>query len=419
MIQWVLDRKWLPEIVFGLASSAFVVSDIAIQGNQTLLSAILLALSLVVFRRFTQLQPLLILAGSITEVLLGLQPLVSGIIAPLALFITAAFGARRLGFYSLVASWLSGLFIAWDAALNSSLVKDIYGIHVYDDSGRWAAFIFAGVTVLGVNGFAWLAGAFWVERFKQKTAARERDEVKAANLRTRLDMAEQNQRFNIARDLNELILQRVSGILAITDGARYAAKLDAELAPRTLDRLATLQREVHNEMRRLFDMLNMSVQVATAPPTIRDIDFLATQFRDLGYPTVVLHRGPRLEVSPGAGLNIYRIVFEALDNIKTHTPVGTSIDIDFNWSSSGLQILVKDNGAETIGKNELGLGETGYEIQDDADALTQEVSGAGITGMRERAQIFGGNVEAKVVPGIGFTVNVIFPNIDELTAGQD
>jgi signal transduction histidine kinase len=216
-----------------------------------------------------------------------------------------------------------------------------------------------------------------------------------------------------------LILQRVSGILAITDGARYAAKLDAELAPRTLDRLATLQREVHNEMRRLFDMLNMSVQVATAPPTIRDIDFLATQFRDLGYPTVVLHRGPRLEVSPGAGLNIYRIVFEALDNIKTHTPVGTSIDIDFNWSSSGLQILVKDNGAETIGKNELGLGETGYEIQDDADALTQEVSGAGITGMRERAQIFGGNVEAKVVPGIGFTVNVIFPNIDELTAGQD
>lgn len=419
MIQWVLDRKWLPEIVFGLASSAFVVSDIAIQGNQTLLSAILLALSLVVFRRFTQLQPLLILAGSITEVLLGLQPLVSGIIAPLALFITAAFGARRLGFYSLVASWLSGLFIAWDAALNSSLVKDIYGIHVYDDSGRWAAFIFAGVTVLGVNGFAWLAGAFWVERFKQKTAARERDEVKAANLRTRLDMAEQNQRFNIARDLNELILQRVSGILAITDGARYAAKLDAELAPRTLDRLATLQREVHNEMRRLFDMLNMSVQVATAPPTIRDIDFLATQFRDLGYPTVVLHRGPRLEVSPGAGLNIYRIVFEALDNIKTHTPVGTSIDIDFNWSSSGLQILVKDNGAETIGKNELGLGETRYEIQDDADALTQEVSGAGITGMRERAQIFGGNVEAKVVPGIGFTVNVIFPNIDELTAGQD
>lgn len=419
MIQWVLDRKWLPEIVFGLASSAFVVSDIAIQGNQTLLSAILLALSLVVFRRFTQLQPLLILAGSITEVLLGLQPLVSGIIAPLALFITAAFGARRLGFYSLVASWLSGLFIAWDAALNSSLVKDIYGIHVYDDSGRWAAFIFAGVTVLGVNGFAWLAGAFWVERFKQKTAARERDEVKAANLRTRLDMAEQNQRFNIARDLNELILQRVSGILAITDGARYAAKLDAELAPRTLDRLATLQREVHNEMRRLFDMLNMSVQVATAPPTIRDIDFLATQFRDLGYPTVVLHRGPRLEVSPGAGLNIYRIVFEALDNIKTHTPVGTSIDIDFNWSPSGLQILVKDNGAETIGKNELDLGETGYEIQDDADALTQEVSGAGITGMRERAQIFGGNVEAKVVPGIGFTVNVIFPNIDELTAGQD
>jgi signal transduction histidine kinase len=39
--------------------------------------------------------------------------------------------------------------------------------------------------------------------------------------------------------------------------------------------------------------------------------------------------------------------------------------------------------------------------------------------MRERAQLFGGNVEAKIVPGIGFTINAIFPNIDDLTAGQE
>jgi signal transduction histidine kinase len=419
LIQWVLNRKWLPEIVFGLSSLAFVVSDLAIQGNQTLVPAALLALSLIVFRRFTLIQPLLILAGSITEVLSGIQPLVSGMVAPVALFLTAAFGLRRFGVYSLIASGLSGLFIAWNTALNSSIVKDIYGIHVYDDAGRWAAFIFAGVTVLGVNGFAWLAGAYWVERFRQKTASMERDEVKAANLRTRLDIAEQNHRFSIARDLNELILQRVSGILTLTDGARYAAKLDSELAPRTLERLAVLQREVHNEMRRLFDMLNMSVQVATAPPTIRDLDFLAAQYRDLGYPTVILHRGPRVQVSPGAGLNIYRIVFEALENIKNHAPIGTSIDIDFNWSVSGLQILVKDNGVETEAKNGLGLEESPYQVQDDIDALTQEVTGAGITGMRERAQLFGGNVEAKIVPGIGFTINAIFPNIDDLTAGQE
>jgi signal transduction histidine kinase len=419
LIQWVLNRKWLPEIVFGLSSLAFVVSDLAIQGNQTLLPAALLALSLIVFRRFTLIQPLLILAGSITEVLSGIQPLVSGMVAPVALFLTAAFGLRRFGVYSLIASGLSGLFIAWNTALNSSIVKDIYGIHVYDDTGRWAAFIFAGVTVLGVNGFAWLAGAYWVERFRQKTASMERDEVKAANLRTRLDIAEQNHRFSIARDLNELSLQRVSGILTLTDGARYAAKLDAELAPRTLERLAVLQREVHNEMRRLFDMLNMSVQVATAPPTIRDLDFLAAQYRDLGYPTVILHRGPRVQVSPGAGLNIYRIVFEALENIKNHAPIGTSIDIDFNWSASGLQILVKDNGVETEAKSGLGLEESPYQVQDDIDALTQEVTGAGITGMRERAQLFGGNVEAKIVPGIGFTINAIFPSIDDLTAGQE
>lgn len=419
MIQWVLDRKWLPEIIFGLASLAFVLADTLIQSASALPAALLLSLSPLFFRRFALFQPLLIVAGAVTQVLTGIQPLVSGMVAPIALFLAAAFGIRRFGIYTLVASGLSGLFIAWNAALNSSIVKDIYGIHVFNDTGRWAAFTFAGVTVLGVNGFAWLAGSYSIERFRQKNATMERDEVKASSLRTRLDIAEQNQRFGIARDLNELVLQRISGILALTDGARYAAKLDAEVAPRTLERLARLQREVHNEMRRLFDMLNMSVQVATAPPGIRDLDLLAAQYRDLGYPTVILHRGTRVELSAGAGLNIYRIVFEALENIRNHAPIGTSIDIDFNWTESGLQVLVKDNGVETEVKSGLGIEDSGYQVQNDIDALTQEVTGAGITGMRERAQLFGGNVEAKVVPGIGFTINLIFPSLEDLTAGQE
>ena len=49
----------------------------------------------------------------------------------------------------------------------------------------------------------------------------------------------------------------------------------------------------------------------------------------------------------------------------------------------------------------------------DLEALTQEVSGAGITGMRERAELFGGNIEAHFVPGVGFTLNAIFPGIEE------
>jgi len=44
------------------------------------------------------------------------------------------------------------------------------------------------------------------------------------------------------------------------------------------------------------------------------------------------------------------------------------------------------------------------------------VTGPGITGMQERAALYGGNVEAHRVPGVGFTVNAIFPGIHDFSA---
>ncbi|MEY4743770.1 MAG: hypothetical protein RIR34_1109, partial [Actinomycetota bacterium] len=58
----------------------------------------------------------------------------------------------------------------------------------------------------------------------------------------------------------------------------------------------------------------------------------------------------------------------------------------------------------------------GYTAEDDEKALTEEVTGPVITGMHERAQLFQGSVEARRVPGIGFTLNAIFPGIDEYLA---
>lgn len=423
MIQWVLSRKWLPEIIFGAFALVLAASDAAVQGVNALVAAVPIALSVFFFRKFSYLAALLIFLGSVLEVLLAFLPLVSGLAAAGALFLCAAFGLRRWGLAALVASAASGLLVAWNGALNTSLVTDLYGVQVYNQSGRWWAFLLAGTSVVGVNGFAWLAGAYWVERSNQRATTQERDYVQAQNLRTRLDLAEQNARFGIARDLNALVLQRVSGLLALTDGARYASKVDSEVAVRTLDRLAILVRETHLEMRRLFDMLNKSVLVAVAPPGIDDLDFLAAQYRELGYPTTLTHRGKRVQVSEGAALNIYRIAFESLNNIKANAPEGTAIDIDFNWSETGLQVLIKDNGLEVQTKAKLNLGEAeseaGYDAEDDLSALTNAVTGPGITGMQERAQLFGGNIEAKIVPGIGFTVNLIFPSLEDISARQD
>lgn len=421
MFQWIQSKKWLPELILGSTTALiFGLCDFYLQGKNGLIASLLLSFAFFFFREYSFLAIPLILAGSVTEIFLDLRPTVAGFSIAFLVFVAAALGRRRLWSLLIMASAIvGGVAVAWDTAFNTSVTSQFFGIDIYNNDGRWWGFAFSAVSLIGMNGFAWLLGGFLIENYLQRKARKERDLVAGHNIRTMLEIAEQNQRFLIASDLNEAVLERVSGMLTLADGARYAAKIEAEVAPRTLDRLSTMLRDTHDELRRLFDMLNQSVQVAAAPPNINDLLVLAVQLRQDGYQTKISHQGQRLSLIPSAELSIYRIVFDALENVRQHTPVGTSIDIDFIWSDAGLQVLVKDNGLEVQLREQVALDQSGQEAaQEDLEALTQEVTGPGITGMRERAALFNGNIEAHRVPGVGFTVNAIFPGIDDYTEGK-
>jgi signal transduction histidine kinase len=353
--------------------------------------------------------------------MLGQLPLLSSVTVAFAIFLGAAFSTRLWSLVNLGVSSITGLLVAWFTAFKSPLANNFYGLSIYNETGHWTSFAFASATIIGVVSLAWISGAFWKETSLQLQTSRERDFITRVNLRTSLDTAEMNERFSIARDLNELVMQRISAMLTISDGARYAAKLDSNVAVRGLERLADLIRGVHDEMRRLFDMLNMSVAVAVSPPGIEELELLGAQYRELGFPTRVTHHGQRLALIPSAELNIYRIVFDALENVQKHSPVGTEIDVDLTWSPQGLQVLIKDNGIEFVNRGLAAI--TGkaqtYDQDEDLRALTQEISGPGITSMRERAQLFKGNIEARIVPGVGVTVNAIFPGVEEYSAEKD
>ena len=414
MLQWVLSKKWLPEIIFtAFVMAVFPAIDFYIQGFNALCCAVGLAASMFFFRRLGFIAPILIAAASLGNVLLGTAPLITSAVSAATLFFAATFGKRSNSLITLFVGAAAGLYEAWNATFNRPLSNVIYGISIYNESGRWAAFAFASLTVVGVLSFAWLAGAFWRDSAEQRSATRQRDYITKVNMRTSLDSAELTERFSIARDLNELVMQRISAMLTISDGARYAAKLDANVAVRNLDRLAEMIRGVHDEMRRLFEMLNMSVAVAVAPPGLDELEVLGSQFRAAGFPTRITHHGTKLSLIPSAELNIYRIIFDAMENVQKHAPVGTSIDVDLTWSAQGLQVLIKDNGIEFANK-ELAASSgkaQEYDHNDDLMALTKEISGPGIVSMRDRAQLFQGNVEARKVPGVGVTVNAIFPEI--------
>jgi len=418
MFQWIQSKKWVPDLVFG-AFFALTLGfiDYALQGSSGLIASLLIGASFFFVREYSYAAVALVAIGSITEVSLGLLPTIAGFAVVALVFASSALGSRFWSLMIMVSSMVSGIVVAYHTAFSASAFSQISGINVYNTDGRFWMFMLAAASVVGLNGLAWLLGGFIIEFYRQRYTTRERDLVQGHNLKTMLEMAEQNQRFLIASDLNESVLQRVSSMLTLTDGARYAARLEPEIATRTLDRLAEIIRVTHGETRRLFDMLNKSVQVAAAPPNINDLETLAAQLRVEGYPARLNHNGTRLALIPSAELAVYRIVFDAVDNVRKHAPLGTEIDIDFNWSDAGMQVIVKDNGIEVANRGTAAAQSAGIDIAEavetDLDSLTAEITGPGITGMRERAQLFEGNIEAHFVPGVGFTLNALFPGVED------
>jgi signal transduction histidine kinase len=213
MFQWILTKKWLPEIIFGvLASVIFGTFDFIGQGTSGLIVSLLFSATYFFFRQYTYVSAGLALAGAISSYALGIQPTVAGFGTAGAIFLAGMFSNRLWGMVFVASNIAGGLFTVWDACFNSQLLTNFYGVNIYNEGGRWWGFAFAAITVMGLNGFLWLLGAFILTSISERTAAKERDTYQDINLRAMLDLAEQNERFDITRDLNELVMQRVSAI---------------------------------------------------------------------------------------------------------------------------------------------------------------------------------------------------------------
>ena len=115
-------------------------------------------------------------------------------------------------------------------------------------------------------------------------------------------------------------------------------------------------------------------------------------------------------------MTIYRILQEALANALKYGGVGTDVRVTFTWSADSLKLAVDDDGTRNAARS-AGLSDdeisqqTSYTVDDDLNALTQRISGVGITQMRERTEVFGGIFAVKETPGVGFEVTAVFPQL--------
>jgi signal transduction histidine kinase len=386
--------------------------DLITQGITAMLGSLAIATSLLFVRRLSYLASAMVLAAAVIQISFSLLPIFGSIGIPLLAFVVGAFSPKPWREINFVVSIFGGLVFAANVAFNPTINLEIFGgVVQLDDLGRVVIFITLSLLAVSLVSLLWILGQLLITRLVHVGTEFDRLVYEEKQLKLSVELAEQSKRFEIARDINETVVQKLSSVITNAEGGIYAAKSNPDAGLRALEKVLEGARVAHTELRRLFDMINRGTAASTAPPTLADLESLAITMREIGLDVAVSNFGERFPLNQSAELAIYRIIFEALQNVKQHNPAGTKAAVEISWLENGLQVMIKDNGVEI--ERRAALGPNGlpvpYEAKDDLDTLLEKVSGPGLTAMRERAESFGGSLEVQRVVGIGFTVSAMFP----------
>jgi signal transduction histidine kinase len=413
VIRWIQRRNWLPEAA--LAAFVFLLLgglDLITQGVTAMLGSLAIATSFLFVRKLSFLASALVLIAAAVQISFSLLPIFGSIGIPLLAFVVGAFSPKPWREINFIVSIFGGLVFAANVAFNPTINLAIFGgVVQLDDIGRVVIFITLSLLAVSLVSLLWILGQLLITRLVHVGSEFDRLVYEEKQLKLSVELAEQSKRFEIARDINETVVQKLSSVITNAEGGIYAAKSNPEAGFRALEKVLDSARAAHTELRRLFDMINRGTAASTAPLTLADLENLAISMREIGLDVAISNFGERFALNQSAELAIYRIIFEALQNVKQHNPAGTKAAVEISWLESGLQVIIKDNGVEIerralLGSNGLPLP---YEAKDDLDTLLEKVSGPGLTAMRERAESFGGSLEVQRVVGIGFTVSAMFP----------
>lgn len=232
------------------------------------------------------------------------------------------------------------------------------------------------------------------------TALQERAE-RAERERELIAQREVNaERSRIARELHDVVAHSVSVMVIQAGAARRSLSSSPENAEQALTNIEETGRQTMNELRGILGVLRRSAadtgaDPALAPqPALAEIGALVAMSDDL--PIRLKVSGDLADLPTSITLTGYRVVQEALTNIRRHAGPVTSVEITVGRSDNEVALRIVDDGR---------------------GAAADDVGpGYGIVGMRERVAAVGGTVQAGWRTGGGWRVAVSLPT--ELTGPQ-
>ncbi|MEV1025164.1 sensor histidine kinase [Streptomyces sp. NPDC050264] len=225
------------------------------------------------------------------------------------------------------------------------------------------------------------------------------------SLRTRAELAErtreeearrrvEEERVRIARELHDVVAHHLALANAQAGTAAHLVRRKPEQAESLIKDLAGTTASALRELKATVGLLRRPGEQgsSTEPsPGLGRLPELIDEHAAMGLSVTVTSEGEERPLAPGVDLTAYRIVQEALTNVRKHA-LTEAAQVELSYTGNLLTITVSDDG-------------TGGKV-----APAEDTSGGyGLIGMRERAHSAGGRFAAGHRPGGGFTVTAELP----------
>lgn len=239
----------------------------------------------------------------------------------------------------------------------------------------------------GVMTLAFLIGS-GLRAAEERAVAAARRAVEAENsTRERAELAVAQERARIARELHDIVAHSVSVMVVQAGAAEQVVEEDPEFARKALGSIRSSGTSALTEMRRVVAMVREPAELALQPlPGVGALPALVESASGAGLDVELSVRGDRPALSAGLDLTAYRIVQEALTNVRRHSRADHA-RVSLDYGDGALRIEVRDDGPASAEATE---------------------PGHGLLGMRERVALFGGRLEARS-DGPGFVVRAELP----------
>jgi signal transduction histidine kinase len=242
---------------------------------------------------------------------------------------------------------------------------------------------------------AWTAVALAIAEL-----ARTRSEHFAEMARTRAEAARARQeqarrqasdeRLRIAQELHDVLGHHLSLINVRAGVALHLLDSRPEQTREALGAIKQASAEALREVRSVLSTLHPdeSTPPRSPVPALSDVDQLVRDATDAGLPVEIERSGPVRPLPAEVERAAYRIVQEALTNVRRHAGAAASVTVSLAYGQTDLTVRVADTGV---------------------GGTPSTSDGNGIPGMRERAAALGGTLVAQPLSQGGFQVEATLP----------